>query len=679
MSRGTSSPNCKCEIPTQSRVVHYTDLHSHGVNVNLIHCVRLDVQASTLPREIWHMSYTIATRARRCGIFFERHELEPVRIYENSTCWGVWVEGREFDKHSRLDGDTRWHHNETPHLIVSPIHPNFWPTAFNIRILLQRRPIRPGETKPEHHDAFFGLSDALARCGVNILFVQTAQIGYDLISFDAICELPQLRDDVSRLLLDPCDRAGEEMEAARAAARSKGLSANEAESTLMNEDQKLFKKRVAYFQALGLLLTPRLAELEAQLLIMERQRFKYWDVREKLRLRETEALRTEREALESQSQNGDTFRLIVGRTPADLSPAERKRLYCEAMTSAWFFNSKVVAAGENLYFLSYHSIQTRPAARKLLKQLIDANKLSSYGSRRREQELVTLFKKLHATLTSRRLGSSLEKVIPTSPGGKRDEDEWRPHAGTAERLMHTETDGSFESMWYQSFQHRQALEPVRISALPSLAYARFWALGGATGRGDPIPFRYRNHLLRPDCPATESAAKMRERLYNFLTDVTHCKEDPSRGKFDPEMAVLASVNLQEQCVRLRFAREQVEPQTYLTVAVTYRVETEARIGPNSQGLLHHLIHLMLHQHFRVERASNVVNESDTTVEKGEVEVIARAIDEVGVRFCKRMTLAESNHAHCQKWAADLYDRTGWPQNRNRLELVITCGFVPEDR
>lgn len=161
------------------------------------------------------MIYSITTRTRKRGIYFEPHELRPLGIGDGSCCWGIWVEGRAWEERSRLDlyKDQPWTDLQSPHMMVSPLHPIAWPRAFTIQVLLERR--RYNEIQEATAcDSFFGVTDALSRFGVNVLFAQTAQVGYDLISFIATCELPRLRDVADDFVLR-ADQAGEELAATR--------------------------------------------------------------------------------------------------------------------------------------------------------------------------------------------------------------------------------------------------------------------------------------------------------------------------------------------------------------------------------------------------------------------------------------------------------------------------------
>lgn len=155
------------------------------------------------------MHFSITTRAKRNGIVFEPHELAPLGIDEGAKCWGVWVEGRGFDDRSRLVTKEDVYKHESPHLAVSPIHPAFWPTAFGLDVYMQRRQFER-DSNPVHCDAFLGLSDALRRCDVNILFINTAQLGYDLVCVSLTCDFPLLRQFAATLLTE-ADNAGREV------------------------------------------------------------------------------------------------------------------------------------------------------------------------------------------------------------------------------------------------------------------------------------------------------------------------------------------------------------------------------------------------------------------------------------------------------------------------------------
>lgn len=618
------------------------------------------------------MSYTIATRARRHGIFFEPHELEPIGIRENSRCWGLWVEGRDFDSNSRLDGPERWFRNESPHLVVSPIHPTYWPIAFNLRVLLQRRPIGPEEQNPERCDAIFGFADALSRCGVNILYFHTSQTGYDLVDVDATCELPRLRLAAQRIM-DPIDHEGGKLDARRRELHRRGVAADSIEAELRPHSESLFVARARAFQHLGLLLIPELAELEARLVVIERQRYRYARLQRATARDASAADRTQLKGLEADAHSPAMFPLVTGESFAG-SPQERERRYIDALNAAWFFNRKVIGAGENAYFLSYHSVQDRESIGRLLQEWHSGSK----PGKQDVAELAELFRFLHITLSGRYLAPGLKEIIPKTPARAGTKEHQAARSGTAERLADFKLETELKHAWYRDFFRRQSHEAIRITALSALAYARFWALGGSEGEAAPIPFKYRGNMLTPilteDAPEGGSS-----RLTRLLNTVTFCGSDPARGTFGAQMAVFANVNLHDRVVRLRFAREGVEPRSYLTVRAAYRVETGQRSGPDSQGLLAKLTALLLSEQFRVERAFNTIKESDDAVERGTLEVIVRATNESAVRTCE--LLRRSPEAVLARWRADLLRRLRRPLDTpaRLLRLKVTNGFVPRDR
>ena len=604
------------------------------------------------------MIYTITTRTRKRGINFEPHELRPLGISEGSSCWGIWVEGRGWEERTRLDTiqAAPWTDQQSPHLMVSPLEASAWPRAFTIQILLARRRFSRVEDAAQH-DSFYGVTDALARFGVNVLFAQTAQVGYDLISFIATCELPRLRELTDGYVLR-ADQAGAVLAATRKQLEHERLAPDVHKERLKKAEDAATLERAAAFQALGGVMIPRLAELEARLLFLEHLRYRWSKHPE------------DQPRLMAASQEPEFFELAVGE-PADKydTPETRDTAFRKALSTPWFCNSKIVEAGENSYYLSYDSVTDRAQRRKARLTSAPGNVQVAGKGELNAGALATLYHHTLEILKKRPLNPPFDAIVlPSSSQGREAASKVR-QSGTAERLQDTPNSGDYEDWSVRNFFQRQSLMPVRIAALPSLAYARFWAFGGASGPFRPVRFRFERNLLGPVGESAKSVPSMKQ-VFAFLNGVTRTQPGASKGEFGPQAAVFATFSLRDQFLRLRFARERVEETAYLTFRLGYSAEVPGRNGVNSQGLLREVVLLVLGEGFRVERAeyrimNSRVGPAGTAVseEEGRFEIIAKAVTPSAYAICQQIADEDDTDAmwHLRdKW---------WRKLEERLEVL----------
>jgi hypothetical protein len=534
------------------------------------------------------MRYTLTTMTSPQGIFFARHELQPAGIHEDSHCWGVWFQGRDIDTYARAN-DNMLARNQSPHLVISPIHPNLWPVAFTVRAMLQLRGPEDG-MPPRRWDAVYGLSDALSRCGVNILFVQTAQIGYDLIAYTAICELPYLRDLVAPLL-QQTDSAGQRMAEWRV---RPGMRSPDAQ---VNED------RSNALKSLGSLLLPRLAALELRLGLIDEWRRKHWLAR-----RDGDAVRR----VEDEFVQDALFQTIVGTPPP--ADGSREQAFSEALSAAWFFNTKCVDAGENMYYLDYALFESLVTSRLSPGSESNGNVAGDLPP----AALLFLYREMHGTLIHRPPSVAL-KNLGVPPAARQ-----RGASVSVDQFAREEA---------RSYFRRQAYTPVSISPLTYLAHARFSAFVDVNAEYVRVPFKYRNGQLLPQRQQPDHAAKdapgalgHMDHIYGFLNGLAR-----RRDEYGPGSVVFASVDPQDSYLRLRFESASHDAR-YLNLEISYSVTDTGPDESSSKGLLRTLSELMHDKGLRIERASNKITRSNKTfgtatqfIEEGTVSLTLSAI------------------------------------------------------
>ena len=602
------------------------------------------------------MFLTYTSRTGFDGIHAKAEHLSPLGITADAQVWGLFIEGREIDGRCRLHGSqlrprrkggggesqTEWLGRQSPHLAASPLHPSTWATAFTVQVLLQRH--LPDDKRPTTEwDSCHAVCDALERLGVNMLWVRTSQIGYDLVAFTATCEFPHLRI-AAKPLIEKADEAGRAMAKARAHAVAEGMSRVRRDKYLREQSSIAEGTRREQFKLLGQLMLPRLAELESRLILMEEYRYQY-DKAAPLgtedRKRKYEAKATKEEIL-AKADSDYIYEVVVGKAPpSTMTRQERRAKFKEAIEHTWFFSNKVVEAGENAYYLGYDDFKTSEGIRAIRMAVVGEGKLPLDCPELSERSLDRLHEATLDTLKKRPMDGSLKDLFA--------------ECETAKRVRPIANGREYEVYSMQDFFRRQALLPLRVTALPSLAHARFWALAPLDGdhtKGKAAPFqvqfKYRGGVLEAVGTSHRRDGKMSP-IYDFLNRMTRLDEvsvgEPKAGvvpfsttdlgKFGPNTAAICNVFGDDRFVRMRFCRQRVETSTYCTVRAYYKVERTnekdgggepphiARQGAifSPLGLVKHFTELMLSKGFRVEGIFNKITESTEVIEKGYVELI----------------------------------------------------------
>ena len=71
------------------------------------------------------------------GIRSDPNALQPVGIFGKSQCWAVWLHDASKDRP-----------DPAPHLVISPLHPRFWPFLLRFELKLVRKPAPRPVRKP---------------------------------------------------------------------------------------------------------------------------------------------------------------------------------------------------------------------------------------------------------------------------------------------------------------------------------------------------------------------------------------------------------------------------------------------------------------------------------------------------------------------------------------------------
>jgi hypothetical protein len=658
------------------------------------------------------MFFTYTSRTGINGIHAKAEHLSPLGITDDAQVWGLFIEGREIDERCRLDGSqlrrkgnqdragsqTEWLGRQSPHLAASPLHPSTWATAFTVQAMMQRH--RPDDEHPTTvWDSCHGVCDALRRLGVNMLWIRTSQIGYDLVAFTATCEFPHLRI-AAKPLIDKADEAGKRMAAARLHCAAPGMSRTRRDEYLKTASEAAERTRREQFSMLGKMMLPRLAELESRLIVMEEYRYQY-DKAEPLRYEDRKhkyRAKVTKENILAKADSDYIYEAVVGIDPgAGIDRETRRARFKEAISHAWFFSNKVVEAGENTFFLGYNDFGTSESIRTSRMVVVGERALPAGCPELSERSLDRLHEATLDTLKKREVEGSLKGIFHESE--------------TAKRVRSIADGKAYEVYAMQDFFRRQALLPLRVTALPSLAHARFWAFASfdsAKGKIDQGPFevqfKYRKGTLEAVNTSPRPEGKMSP-IYEFLNRMTRLENIDRRqpkpgnvplsasvlGRFGPNAAVICSVFGDDRFVRMRFCRQTVETGTYCTVRANYRVERtnpfdSVEDGPQRDqagalfsplGLVKHFTELMLAKGFRAEGVFNKITESTATVEKGYVELMLQ----VAVLGPKALKVQKDSLARkyvvsdIKAWTRFFPNTPAEPMGADMLEWMDAVGFT----
>ncbi|MFN0138448.1 MAG: hypothetical protein ACKVS9_20275 [Phycisphaerae bacterium] len=535
------------------------------------------------------MIHAFPTHMTPEGIAIAPSRLEYMGIKEGSVCWGLWVEGRGGLRRCQQDREQNECEFQAPHLVLSPYPVDYWATIFTLQILLERKTANRSGNGP-YSDSTYGASDALRLCGINILSEQTAQVGYDLIAYNAVCELRDLRPAGLKLLRN-LKQALNQFRRSRP-----GDADSESVRHLI---------RVTHFQRLGKWIITRLAELQARLVHMDRIRFL------------KEELPEAAQALMEQSATLSTHKMIAD--PYDAVEAnhdEAMPRYDDPLAGPSFLNEKVIEAGENTYYLRSDELCSR---KKLRQAYVDCAKFMNVPPLERAEvsKYIDAFFQAHfIELRNRKLFSPLIHVLSTNG----DEPAKHEIAQAVERLKDA---SEFECWNARRFFRRQSLLPVRILSMPSLAYARFWGLVEPGMNAPAIAFRYEGGLLRPYDAESQRCAST-ENLVRSLNMMSGLADRQDAEQFNTNSFALVNVHLADRFVRLRFLRRGFSEATCVRLHVTYRAQEDLEDAIDSRGLVAAILRPLVEFGLRAEWTTYCITELTDSSEAGEFEAILKA-------------------------------------------------------
>jgi hypothetical protein len=117
----------------------------------------------------------------RSGPQIRPKALEPVGIFDESACWGIWVADTQ-----NTGRNLKTSAFQAPHLIISTVHPSSWPFLFRLKLELRH-----------HKGSLCRAAEILAAAGVNIIFTEGTPSGYHHATVTIIGEATSVKEQHS--------------------------------------------------------------------------------------------------------------------------------------------------------------------------------------------------------------------------------------------------------------------------------------------------------------------------------------------------------------------------------------------------------------------------------------------------------------------------------------------------
>lgn len=120
------------------------------------------------------------------GVLLGSKAVLPIGIFDNSICWGVWVQDA-----------TRPEQKHNAHLVISPLHPRYWPYLLRFELKLK-----------EDVGSMAAAASMLCAHKMNIQFGESSPSGHHHATWNVVCQAVEVRDRFERKLQAFKDRKG---------------------------------------------------------------------------------------------------------------------------------------------------------------------------------------------------------------------------------------------------------------------------------------------------------------------------------------------------------------------------------------------------------------------------------------------------------------------------------------
>jgi predicted amino acid-binding ACT domain protein len=568
------------------------------------------------------MSHTITGRAQPHGLAFDASQLASIGIRPGGTAWGVFVDSPGLDELADLSRPEYKHDNQSVHMVLSAIHPDRWLTCFRLQVYLERK--RGVTNTSGSQSVAYGLFDALARCGVNVLDTSKSLMGYDAVSVVAMCEFPELRAEALRPPLRPS-------------------------AEVDDRRKQLQRLRESAFRDIGRRLVHYLAVLQARLMLADELR--YW-----------------RDQLKS-------FALAMANpTPGSAIPvmlgeyARGDGSSGDVLAPPWFVNRRILDHSENPFYLGPSRKDHQEHAEheaSFWRSFADTKDFSGC-----EPGVATaIFDTLHSQLVDHE--DRRERAI--QEGGRADRQR-ACESGFWTRSKKISSGEELRCHMIKGVLQRAFAFPILVSPLPTLSYARVWALPHHQVVGPrksslyrpEIEFEYNGTLLSPvkfrseRVPAEDMkdhervdgeprelvdllVATPRElmgSIYRTVNTWSRLNPEPVQAvsstsphgtddNYTFRSAVIGALNTSERFVRIRFVRPTTDARwgTLVVQFTASDVDETDRQNVSSLGLLAVFSELLAKKLFRIEDVHFRYERIDSKEERGLLYLVIQAASE----------------------------------------------------
>lgn len=435
------------------------------------------------------MSNRSECRVTHNGIEIDPGRLGAIGIEQGSRYYVVPVMGRTGTGPSVLCDVENSYDKLGPQFILSALEPDIWPSALRIEAFLERKRTASAT------DSIAAFLESVADAGVDVRQVQTAQLGYTLQKIDVVGFFPDLQPFIDAQL------------------RLSDEAASKAPSTI-HEGAASIREAIAVraYQTVGRVLVPRLAHLQARLLVAN--------------------------IAEIGSVNDDSAITEV----------------------ANYLNNHVIRAGDFTYYCSDRDFESHES----IVSAFPIHEDAPSGSSRSELSPVwpRLPRNFHADFYTAE--SILAESIPTP--------DMRLYLGSFSRGFRADPNEDVEAIVtrrVQSLFQRHAMNPVLVSGMPAAGYERFHAWPGSPLVSRPIQFCFTHSMgSDPGTRDSNAAANHQEsrRLESFLNSQLR-PEVASHERFSLPIVGSASYNSSQRYARLRFVRNEYLSRATATITV----------------------------------------------------------------------------------------------------------------
>lgn len=497
------------------------------------------------------MLSSIMTGLSPDGYAFDPLELEPFGISDGTVCDAALIRGGAKGSKYELTAYEHRYEHQAPHLMISPVPFADWASAFNVRLVL------PGSLKKANNpnvsrrlDPTYGALHALASCGVNLVRDRSAQIGFDMIVFDAICTLPHLAGRIAEIVAR-CDDT-----LAKDYSRMRGR----------NEYSPDDSPRKRALQEIGRVMLPALYELECRLMALgaARQMF-HSDAR--YSTDELRQLSKVESSLYYQPAFSTDDRIVA-------EVAREDSLY----GAPRFLNPKAMQSGTDPYYLDYTEFMRLAKVHPLNR---GERGLGPGGSDTPDVAKKRLINAAEYKADNKLCLSAF-------------------YAGDAGASRHA-----------AMFFARQCFPAVVVRAMPTLAHARLHVV--PLDNVTTFPMTFANGCLacqgpvgiRGQTESTEPGQYLVDALQKACTHLSGKRPDPS---FSTRDHAIAHFDIDDRSIRIRPIRRKVARQEACRVTVRYTITTTVakqdprvdEVVPDITGVLNAIVALCAKARFKVE-------------------------------------------------------------------------------